>query len=163
MRTLRWIALYLVLPLAIVGLLYLNGQIASDKYGVSPPEEGQYLAEITAADSALTAKAGEEISVPVTLRNAGSLAWFFQKGKNGSVSLSYHIKTESGDPVGEEGERTALPRTVAPGEEVSVDLSVSAPDQPGSYLLEIDMVCEGVTWFADQGSEILKLRMDVTD
>ena len=162
MRILHRIVIYLIVPLAIAGLLYLNAEIASEKYGVAQPKAGQYLVEITGTDQTVTAEAGEEITIPVTVRNSGSLPW--SSGGDRVIFLSYHIHTESGgDTAATEGERTSLPQTVSPGGEATVDLEVSAPEKAGKYTLEIDLVYEGVTWFADQGSETLKLPMEITD
>ena len=161
MKILQRIIIYLIIPLAIAGLLYLNAEIASEKYGIAQPKAGQYLAEITGTDQIVTAGAGEEITVPVTVRNIGSLPWSSEGDR--IIFLSYHIHTESGDNMAAEGERTPLPQTVSPGGEATVDLEVSAPEKAGKYTLEIDLVCEGVTWFADQGSETLKLPMEITD
>ena len=43
-----------------------------------------------------------------------------------------------------------------------MNLTVAAPSQPGEYVLELDVVEEGVTWFAQQGSAPLRLAVRVT-
>lgn len=43
---------------------------------------------------------------------------------------------------------------------MTLDLTVTAPLQPGRYVLEIDMVHEGVAWFSQLGSR--KLTVPVT-
>jgi len=40
-----------------------------------------------------------------------------------------------------------LPNDVAPGELVTVVVKVKAPDAIGWYILQIEAVQEGVTWF----------------
>ncbi len=47
----------------------------------------------------------------------------------------------------EEGYRTPLPATVAPGTDCVVPATVAGPDEPGRYLLELDLVHELVRWF----------------
>ena len=153
------IALYLIIPLAIIGLLYWGAQIASEKYNSGELKPGQYLAEYTSTARNITAVSGEGITVPVTVRNTGSLSWSSEG--EGAVFLSYHL-TQSGEPIAGEGERTALPKILPSGGEATLDLKVLAPEQTGKYTLEVDMVCEGVTWFADQGAEPLKLPMEVS-
>jgi hypothetical protein len=54
-----------------------------------------------------------------------------------------------------------MPNDVAPGAEVERALVVKAPDKEGDYVLELDMVQEGVAWFAQKGSEALKLKIKV--
>jgi hypothetical protein len=38
---------------------------------------------------------------------------------------------------------------------------VAAPRKPGDYLLELDMVQESVSWFAQQGSKPVRLPVTV--
>jgi hypothetical protein len=59
--------------------------------------------------------------------------------------------------------RTPLPQDLVPGAEVEMPLTVVAPPTRGNYVLEIDMVHEGVTWFWERGAKPLRLRVKVTD
>ena len=56
-----------------------------------------------------------------------------------------------------EGKRTTLPGTVAPGEAVSLAATVVAPDEPGSYVLRVSLVQEGVAWFMSKGAPPLDI------
>ena len=58
--------------------------------------------------------------------------------------------------------RTPLGRTVAPGETIPLELAVTAPTEPGHYLLELDLVEEAVCWFAERESPTLRIPVDVT-
>jgi hypothetical protein len=64
------------------------------------------------------------------------------------VNLSYRWLDGEGHPVDIEGRRTALPRDLRPGESLDLEQSVQAPGEPGSYVLEIDLVRERVSWFS---------------
>jgi SAM-dependent methyltransferase len=57
--------------------------------------------------------------------------------------------------------RTDLPHDLAPGASVELELPVVAPDEPGDYDLELDVVQEAVTWWAEVGSEPVRTRMTV--
>src|SRR5205085_2746030 len=59
------------------------------------------------------------------------------------------------------GARTALSADLPPGGEVALPLAVTAPGAPGDYVLEIDMVHEGVTFFNEKGSKSLRLPVRV--
>lgn len=48
--------------------------------------------------------------------------------------------------------RSDLPQSLGPGEEVDVELTITAPRRAGTYLLEVDLVQELVAWFRDKGS-----------
>ena len=50
---------------------------------------------------------------------------------------------------------------LAPGEETELPLSVSAQLVAGSYVLEIDMLHEGVVWFSSKGSKPLRMLVKV--
>jgi hypothetical protein len=63
-------------------------------------------------------------------------------------ALSYHLTDDEGNSVTYDGERSPLPTDVAPGETATVSGLIRAPDEPGQYVIEWDMVQESVTWFS---------------
>ncbi len=87
-----------------------------------------------------------ETVVPVRLRNDGSITWRADRG----FALSYHWFTADGQVVVWDGVRTRLPVPVAAGGSVAVDAVVRAPERPGWYRIQLDMVEEGVTWFSQR-------------
>jgi hypothetical protein len=58
--------------------------------------------------------------------------------------------------------RSILPYDLQPGERAEILLNVRAPDQPGHYVLEVDLAQEKVAWFAQKGSQPLRLTSTVT-
>jgi uncharacterized membrane protein len=57
--------------------------------------------------------------------------------------------------------RSGLPRDLRPGEEAEIPLAITAPSAPGDYTLQIDLVQEMVSWFAEKGSEAPKFKVKV--
>jgi SAM-dependent methyltransferase len=57
--------------------------------------------------------------------------------------------------------RADLPHDLAPGASVELELPVVAPDEPGDHDLELDLVQEAVTWWAEVGSEPVRTRVTV--
>ena len=55
-----------------------------------------------------------------------------------------------------------MPRDVAPGEALEVDVVVAGSLEPGRYRLRYDMVAEGVTWFEFQGSPCACRGIEIT-
>ena len=54
-----------------------------------------------------------------------------------------------------DGRRTFLPDEMKPSEEITVNAKIITPKNPGDYLLEFDLVQEGIGWFKDKGSTTL--------
>ncbi|HEX9267273.1 MAG TPA: hypothetical protein VF965_07305, partial [Candidatus Limnocylindria bacterium] len=84
--------------------------------------------------------------VSVMLTNTGTETW--KSTAPGLVNLSYHWYDASGTTVIWDGARTPLGGDVAPTQQRMVQLAVTAPSAPGSYLLRIALVQEGVGWVA---------------
>jgi hypothetical protein len=87
----------------------------------------------------------------LVVRNTGGRAWDARR-----VHVSYHwlwlvpreLAKRSRTLPFHDGIRTELAASVLPGADVRVDGRLLAPDFPGLYWLQWDMVEEGVTWFA---------------
>lgn len=109
----------------------------------------------------LSSLPGRTMTIPVTVTNTGLIEW----GSDGSepFNLSYHIilldtKDTSLDQIQnlanknyiiyEEGIRTPLPENVSPNNQVKLSAQVIAPSEPGTYVIEWDMLHVYVTWFS---------------
>jgi GT2 family glycosyltransferase len=81
-----------------------------------------------------------------------------------ALGLSYHW-LDADDPsrvVVWEAPRTPIRRVLAPGETWSGELTVQAPERPGQYLLQADLVREGVAWFSTKGVPPLTRQVTVS-
>lgn len=94
---------------------------------------------------------GMVYEVQVTVKNTGAITW--ERDSKNPVLLGYHwINFDTKDMTVLDGKRCVLPKeSVAPGEEVTFDMRITSPPQKGKYLLQIDLVQEGITWFSYQG------------
>jgi hypothetical protein len=61
-----------------------------------------------------------------------------------------------------DGQRTPLPRDIQPGEEVTLNAKIQAPNRPGDYTLRLTMVQERVAWFENYGAQPLDISVKVT-
>ncbi len=105
-------------------------------------------------------KPGQEFETQVTVRNNGFLKWSI-KGV-GKIRLGTHwINRDTGEVVIWDGDRGLLPEDVSHDEETTVEINIKAPDTPGRYILQYDMVHEGVTWFSEKGVIPLEVSVDV--
>jgi LCP family protein required for cell wall assembly len=103
---------------------------------------------------------GEEFEVTVNVRNTGFMVWE-STGKE-RVDLGTHwIDRNTVEAIVWDGERGLLPSDVPHGGEAEVEITIKAPDEPGSYTLQYDMAHERVTWFSDRGIIPLEVDIDV--
>jgi hypothetical protein len=103
-------------------------------------------------------RAGATAIGTLELENAGTAAWRSRPGRD--IHLSYHWLDLLGNPIVWAGAFILLPERVAPGERISVWVTVRAPMPPGAYRLAFDLVNEGRYWFRELGNE--RLELDVT-
>lgn len=100
----------------------------------------------------LSLDAGTQSEVPITVTNDGLLTW--QSEHEPVFALSYHWLVAGSGLVAEfDGQRTAFPRDVAPGDRITVPVRVRAPERAGDYVLAWDIVHEGRTWLSTEGIE----------
>ncbi|MDD5658790.1 MAG: LCP family protein [Actinomycetota bacterium] len=104
---------------------------------------------------------GQEFTSQVVVRNTGFLLWEHYK-KVGRIDLGCHwINRDTGDIVLWDGPRGLLPNDIAHNEQAKVDMKINAPNKPGRYILQYDMVHESKTWFSEQGVIPLEININV--
>jgi O-antigen ligase len=103
-----------------------------------------YGAAYTVEHTALVLRPGERRTTRVSVTNTGRKTW--TEGFN----LSHHWYDPRDGSV-QDGPRTPLPRALAPGEVVSLDGDLRAPEREGRYVLLWDMVQEHTSWFSGLG------------
>lgn len=108
-----------------------------------------YGATYAPVPGATSLTVGVAAAVSVSVSNTGTLLWPLTGAQ--PVRLASHWYTPEGQLVLWDGPRGALPREVARGETVLVELPLEPPPLAGSYILRIDLVHEGVTWFSGEG------------
>jgi LCP family protein required for cell wall assembly len=105
-------------------------------------------------------KAGQEFETQVTVRNNGFLEWNIEGSSK--IRLGTHwLNRDTQEVVIWDGDRGLLPEDVSHAEEATVEINIKAPDTPGRYILQYDMVHEGVTWFSEKGVIPLEVSVDV--
>jgi hypothetical protein len=80
------------------------------------------------------------------------------------VTVGGHLLSASGDVVLEHDYfRAPLPRDIQPGDIFETSISLPWPLTSGSFVIELDMVDEGITWFHERGSATLRLAVLATE
>jgi hypothetical protein len=119
-----------------------------------------YRAELS--DLRLPARwaAGRSYAATVHVRNASRSYW--PGAGAASVRVAYHWRDRGGREVVHDGLRTRLPG-LAPGDARTVRFTVESPPQAGEYVLEVDLVYEGVGWFGGHESPTLTRPLVIDD
>jgi len=104
--------------------------------------------------------ASSEFKLQVTVQNTGFLPWSSVDARR-PVFISYHWQNNSGKTVIYDGKRTSFNKEINPGEKTTVSVSIKTPDSPGRYVLAVDLVCEGATWFSHCGNPPLFIPVQV--
>lgn len=104
-------------------------------------------------------RAGAPFTARVSLENAGTATWrsFGSEG----LQLAYHWLDPSGNAIVWDGRRTALPRPIAPGGRIELEVRGQAPRPPGAYVLRFDLVEELRFWLSDVGAATLDVEVTV--
>lgn len=89
--------------------------------------------------------------VGVEVQNESSVVWPLSGLGAPVVRVGYHWLRADSDMHNFEGHRTDLPHTLRPGEAALFPASVRSPKEPGNYILQWDLIIEGVTWFSGKG------------
>jgi len=101
---------------------------------------------------------GEVAALTVRVTNLGDGPW----PVGGLVRLGNHWYEGANVVTWDDG-RADLPRDVPAGDAVELELQIVAPGTAGTFELELDMVQEAVTWWAEVGSPPLRTTVTVTD
>ncbi len=105
---------------------------------------------------------GQKTTVYLRVKNAGTEVWPALPGKNGlQLLLANHWIHPRPELTVNDDARSALMFDVLPQKEVELPLTITAPATPGEFTLEIDLLQEGVSWFASKGSKTLKTAVTV--
>jgi len=142
-----------VRPGGLVVFQIPDGRLATGS-APGPIPDGGYCAGFSGYPATLCAAAAARIDVPVTVRNLGECVWPCRGDSQWKyvVQLGNHWLTPAGGSIVWDDGRRPLPFDLAPGAEIRMILTVTAPAAAGKYLLELDMVQEGVSWFKHKSS-----------
>jgi SAM-dependent methyltransferase len=136
----------------------VQSQPRADSSNPISPEDS--LADIRLIGGGLEMTVDQASIVRVSIENVSQATW--QQSKSFPLNVGNHWLTADGQSilVHEDG-RASMPAVVGPGQKVEIELRVLAPRKPGEYILEIDLVQEGLRWFQKTGSKTLRANVRV--
>ena len=128
-----------------------------------PLPDGAFAAEIVAQSEALTVNPGSQLAISARVSNRSDTSWPALGRDDGAlrIVLANHWLWASGERLVRDDARAGLPEDLEPGQDTGILLRPTAPPKPGRYLLELDLVQEGVAWFADHGSPTARVPVEV--
>jgi hypothetical protein len=135
--------------------------------GAPPPREPlpkeAFRAEIKILSAPHVLQTEQQATFRVLVTNVSNSLWRGRDrgGDRHQISLGNHWLDPAGKVVINDDGRAALFRNLKPGEQTELAIVVNAPKTSGQYLLELDMLQEGVSWFGLLGSPTLRLPVRV--
>jgi len=116
----------------------------------------------------LKLRAGQKETIMVKVKNASDTVWWQRGGETSDRTDNKFYIAVGNRWLDKDSKRTSdteghngIPKDLKPGDEVEVPLQITAPKEAGEYTIELDMVQEGVAWFAEKGSPTTKAKVTV--
>ncbi|MBR8829370.1 MAG: tetratricopeptide repeat protein [Gomphosphaeria aponina SAG 52.96 = DSM 107014] len=120
--------------------------------------ETAYSAQIT-VEKTLVGIAGETLNFQVKVKNNSPVTW--QATEKSGITLGNYWLEGTGKTIQGVDGRVYLLADVPPEGEIPLELPITIPIEPGNYLMALDLVEEGVTWFRNKGSQITIVQVEV--
>lgn len=129
----------------------------------APLPDGAYRATLVVREQPQQLHAGERTQLRLRVTNTSALPWpADNKGETVyQLRIGDRWRDLTTDAVVRDDGRSPLTFAVLPGQTADLQLLITAPTQPGTYTLEIDMLQEGVAWFGARGGTPLRLRISI--
>jgi hypothetical protein len=139
----------------------VTGNKGDAEKGVPLPD-GAFNAKLSLVKVPVTMHAGQKYDLPISIKNESDVIWPGpQTTWQYQLTIGNRWLRQNGEKVTDVDGRAALVNDLIPGATAEVPLTVTAPSAPGIYILELDAIQEGVAWFGDRGSEVLRLKIKV--
>jgi hypothetical protein len=104
------------------------------------------------------------MKLDVLVRNTGGAEWpavgDAPDGRN-AVRLRDRWLKADGSVLTDSDAAARIPFDMEPGDTAGLALDVRAPNEPSEYVLELDVVQEGVGWFGSRGSQTFRVKVNV--
>jgi hypothetical protein len=122
-------------------------------------------AELKVQLTADSINVGNLVSLHVTAKNTGSSIWLPSEARVGEVRFGIHLFDENERLLDLDYFRHSLTadrtRRIVPGETIEFIADVPMTSK-GVFILECDLVSEGICWFEHNGSTTMRLKIVVT-
>lgn len=137
-------------------------QIATMASG--PLDDDAFQAELAANEVPAVMEPGQTVTIIVSVKNVSKYAWASKPNDRARYHVNVAdvwLQSDARTLVSNMDGRSTLPRDLSPGEGTEIQLTITAPTTHGDYILEIDLVQEGVAFFKDKGSQTWQTTVKV--
>jgi len=125
-----------------------------------PMPDDAYRASLLVAGMPRGLRPTGQVTLHVEVTNVSMFDWI--QREHGVFSVGDHwFDGAGGRMLTRDDGRTKLPATLRAGETCHLPLTISAPPNAGQYQCEVDVAHEGVLWFHDRGSDIVRFAVRV--
>lgn len=129
------------------------GVIHKSPYLISSANPRSQKAIIKPRVTSLHVQAHAEYAIDVEVSNPTETVWLKEGWRGvGYVRIGAHLFNEKREVLQFDYGRASLNRDLREKENDVVSLHLQAPEQTGSYVVQIDAVNEGICWFAERES-----------
>lgn len=167
MSRVRWFlrGISWLVPSNYTRLAILTGPIGilrKGPYAVTSIHPRSHTALIRTTVPAVASPSGAMFDLPLTVTNPTETVWLKEGWRGrGCVRAGAHLMSAAIEMLELDYGRADLPRDILPGASACVSLRLRAPANPGRYVVRIDMVNEGISWFERHGSRVVDVLLDV--
>jgi SAM-dependent methyltransferase len=120
-------------------------------------------ARLGGAPATVSVPRSQRYTLTCRVENTGHATWPRTAPDGfGLVRLGAHLAGSAGAPSVLDYGRADLPRDLGPGATAALAIELTAPDLPGDYRVELDMVREGVAWFSSREPSSVTVALTVT-
>ncbi|NMB64652.1 MAG: hypothetical protein GYA16_07260 [Spirochaetes bacterium] len=112
----------------------------------------EYKTKIILSSNRIVVNKNNDLEIPIRIENTSKCIYPSKGDPSGryAVFASYHILDKNHNMIIHGGLRTSFPHDIAPGVIIPIKMKILANAPAGEYILAIDLVHEGVTWFGDK-------------
>jgi SAM-dependent methyltransferase len=160
----RELLFFLVIMRAWLFKPYLGSTVKLIKGDLNSGIRGHLKAKLNLEMNNRKIKEGETYDAKVTIKNISPSIWLPTSADQGAVHLGCHLLDHQGNLIERDFFRQKLSqgsgRPIWPKELVTIQFKINSPPR-GDYILEFDLVAEGVCWFAENGSESVSIPVTI--
>jgi SAM-dependent methyltransferase len=126
-----------------------------------PGADAEFLAEVEALDAWRQTPDDGALALPIMVKNVGWAVWPAAAGPAfplGTVTIAPYLLA-GGAEEKIELPRVALPKAIAPGESIALEVRIPPAAVAGRDEVRIDLVREGIAWFKEYGSPQVRVPL----